>query len=136
MLIIVLSLALIQCSTNDKVISNEDVKTAFKLLALIGHSNGGDMTVLFAHKYPELASKIISMDNRRMELPRTSTPKIFTLRPKDYPADENVLPTDEELRRYHITVQFTNVNHSNMDNDANKTERRYLNTKILEYLKK
>lgn len=105
-------------------------------LSLIGHSNGGDMTVLFAHQYPNLASKIISMDNRRMELPRTFNPKIFTLRSKDYPADENVLPTNEELKKYAITVQFTDINHSSMDNDANETERDYLKTKILEYLKK
>jgi len=105
-------------------------------LTLIGHSNGGDMTVLFAHKYPNLVSKIISMDNRRMELPRASKPKMFTLRSKDYPADENVLPNNEELKKYDITVQFTDINHSSMDNDANETEREYLKTKILEYLKK
>ena len=33
--------------------------------------------VLFAHKYLNLADKIISMDNRRMELPRVSKPKIY-----------------------------------------------------------
>lgn len=108
----------------------------FNKLTLIGHSNGGDMTVLFAHKYPNLANKIISMDNRRMEFPRTSHPKIYTLRSKDYPADEGVLPTVEEIKKYDITVQFTDINHSNMDNDASKAERKYLTAKILKYLKK
>lgn len=108
----------------------------FNKLSLIGHSNGGDMTVLFAHKYPDIADKIISMDNRRMEIPRIAIPKFYTLRSKDYPADEGVLPTDEELKKYDIKVQFTDINHSNMDNDANETERKYLTTKILEYLKK
>lgn len=108
----------------------------FNKLSLIGHSNGGDMTVLFAHKYPDLADKIITMDNRRMEIPRIANPKFYTLRSKDYPADEGVLPTDEELNKYDIKVQFTGINHSNMDNDANETERKYLTTKILEYLKK
>lgn len=107
----------------------------FDELTLIGHSNGGDMTVLFAHQYPKFVSRMISMDNRRMELPRTSNPKIFTLRSKDYPADGNVLPTEEEQTKYNITVLFTDINHSDMDNDANKTERRYLTSKILEYLK-
>lgn len=116
-------------------IKNKYPELKFNELSLIGHSNGGDMTVLFAHKYPNIASKIISMDNRRMELPRTSTPKIFTLRSKDYPADEGVLPTEEELKKYNITVAFTDINHSNMDNDANETERKYLTSKILEYLK-
>ena len=104
-------------------------------LALIGHSNGGDMTVLFAHKYPNLVNKIISMDNRRMELPRISKPKIYTLRSKDYPADENVLPNEDEKKKYGIVVEFTNINHSNMDNDANPDERKYLTEKILEHLK-
>ena len=104
-------------------------------LTLIGHSNGGDMTVLFAHKYPELVSKLISMDNRRMELPRTSSPQIFSLRSNDYSADENVLPSDEEAKKYNITIDFTDINHSNMDNDATEKERKYLTKKILEYLK-
>ncbi len=108
----------------------------FHELSLIGHSNGGDITVLFAHEHPKLVNRIISMDNRRMELPRASNPKIFTLRSKDYPADKNVLPTKEEITKYNITVQFTDINHSDMDNDANEIERKYLTTKILEYLKK
>ena len=61
---------------------------------------------------------------------------IFTLRSNDYLADEGVLPTNEEKEKYNITVQFTNINHSSMDNVANETERVYLQTKILEYLKK
>lgn len=108
----------------------------YKKLSLIGHSNGGDMVVLFAHQYPALAEKIISMDNRRMEIPRVSQPKIFTLRSKDQPADPQVLPTDEDLKKYGITVEFTNINHSDMDHDANDEERKYMNGKILEYLEK
>jgi predicted esterase len=107
----------------------------YKYLTLIGHSNGGDMTVLFAHKYPELVFKIISMDNRRMPLPRVSQPKIFTLRSNDYPADENVLPTEQEQKEYNITVQFVPINHSNMDNDGNVEERKIMNNYIEKYLK-
>jgi len=111
-------------------------KLKYNKLTLIGHSNGGDMTALFANQYPELASKIITMDNRRMELPRTRKPKIFTLRSNDYPADENVLPTDGEAKKYNILIQQTNINHSNMDNDANEGERKFITEKIFEYLKK
>ncbi|AZI56051.1 alpha/beta hydrolase [Epilithonimonas vandammei] len=116
-------------------IKKEYPQLKYNELTLIGHSNGGDMTVLFAHKYPELVSKLISMDNRRMELPRTSSPQIFSLRSNDYSADENVLPSDEEAKKYNITIDFTDINHSNMDNDATEKERKYLTKKILEYLK-
>lgn len=106
----------------------------FKRLTLIGHSNGGDMTALFAVKYPELVNKIITMDNRRMPLPRVHSPKIFTLRSKNYEADKDVLPTVQEQKKHGITVQFTTVNHSDMDNDATIEERKTLNTYIENYL--
>jgi predicted dienelactone hydrolase len=44
----------------------------FKHITLIGHSNGADMTALFPQKYPGIVDKVITLDNRRMALPRTS----------------------------------------------------------------
>lgn len=105
-------------------------------LTLIGHSNGGDMTALFTQKHSDLVYKIITMDNRRMSLPRVEKPQIFTLRSNDYPADENVLPTKEEAEKHHITIDYTDINHGNMDDDANEKERKYLTGKIFEYLQK
>ena len=61
-------------------------------LILIGHSNGGDMTMLFATKYPHLINKAISMDHRRMIMPRTEKPRLYTLRGCDYDADAGVIP--------------------------------------------
>jgi len=106
----------------------------YKHLTLIGHSNGGDMTALFASKHPELVYKIITMDNRRMYLPRTSHPKIYTLRSNDYPADEGVLPSPEEQEKYKITVQPTDINHGHMDNKGSDKEKNYLGNIILKYI--
>ncbi|HEX8017806.1 MAG TPA: alpha/beta hydrolase, partial [Flavobacterium sp.] len=74
------------------------------------------------------------MDNRRMPLPRVHSPKIYTLRSKNYDADKGVLPTEQEQKKYEMTVQFTAVNHSDMDNDATNEERKTLNTYIENYL--
>lgn len=106
----------------------------YKHITLIGHSNGGDMSMLFAHKYPDKVYKVISLDNRRMALPRVKTPKIYTLRSNDHPADEGVLPNDEEQKKYDITVQTTPVNHNNMDNDAKDEEKKVLLGFIEQYL--
>jgi len=108
----------------------------YKHLTLIGHSNGGDMTALFAGKHPELVYKVITMDNRRMYLPRTSLPRIYSLRSNDYPADEGVLPSPEEQRKYHITVQPTDINHGHMDNKGSEKEKETLNNLILQYTEK
>jgi predicted peptidase len=107
----------------------------YKHITLIGHSNGGDMSMLFAHKYPEKVYKVISLDNRRMALPRVKTPKLYTLRSNDYPADEGVLPEVAEQKKYGITVQATPVNHNNMDNDASDEEKKVLLEFIEKYLK-
>jgi predicted esterase len=108
----------------------------FKHVNLIGHSNGGDMTVLFAHKYPNLADKIISLDNRRMELPRTSQPKIYSLRSSDQPADEGVLPTIAEQKKFGIKIiKLPNTIHNDMNDRGNKRQKREINTYIMDFLR-
>ncbi|QWT87155.1 alpha/beta hydrolase [Chryseobacterium cucumeris] len=106
----------------------------YKHLSLIGHSNGGDMTALFANQHPNLVYKLITIDNRRMFLPRTSVPKVYTLRSNDYPADEGVLPNEVEQNKYSMTVQKTSINHSHMDNKGSDEEKRVLNDFVLKYL--
>ncbi|MGE8553449.1 MAG: alpha/beta hydrolase family protein [Chryseobacterium jejuense] len=125
-------------SENILYVLNELKKTNpdldYKHLTLIGHSNGGDMVALFGNQHPNLVYKMITMDNRRMFLPRTSLPKIYSLRSNDYPADEGVLPTEEEQKKYHMTIQSTSINHSHMDNKGSDEEKKILNDFVLKYL--
>ncbi|MCL7987256.1 hypothetical protein M8998_04795 [Sphingobacterium sp. lm-10] len=107
----------------------------FNDVTLIGHSNGGDMSVLFAHEYPLLIHKVISLDNRRMPLPRVTSPKIYSIRSNDYPADDGVLPSEEEAANLGMTIQFVDINHSNMDDDATAEERAMILSYIQQYLK-
>lgn len=109
-------------------------KLDFDHVTLIGHSNGGDMSVLFAHQHPEMIQKVISLDNRRMPLPRVASPRIYTIRSNDYPADAGVLPSDHEATQFAIKIQFTNINHSNMDDDANAEERKVILDLVHQYL--
>lgn len=106
----------------------------FDKLVVMGHSNGGDMSTLFAHQNPHLLSKLITLDQRRMPLPTTKHPRIYTIRSQDYPADEGVLPTKEDVLKYYITIDWAPINHSSMDDDATPQERKYLTKKILQYL--
>jgi predicted peptidase len=92
-------------------------------LVLIGHSNGGDMSVLFAEKHPHKTHKVFTLDNRRMPIPRVSEPKFYSLRSCDQPADEGVLPSLEEQEKLgHIILQ-TPIKHNNMCNEAKQEER-------------
>lgn len=108
----------------------------FSKLTIMGHSNGGDMSVLFAHQHPELVWKLITLDQRRMAFPRVSSPQIYSLRSSDQPADEGVLPTAEEQTQWGITiVKLENTIHNQMDDDASDTQRKEINDLVLGFLR-
>jgi pimeloyl-ACP methyl ester carboxylesterase len=107
----------------------------FKHITLIGHSNGADMCALFPQKYPNLVNKIITLDNRRMPLPRTSNPTIYSLRSSDQPADEGVLPTSDEQKKYGmIVIKLPNTIHNDMDDHANNEQRDEIRKYIMSFL--
>ena len=104
-------------------------------LILIGHSNGGDMTMLFATKYPHLINKAISMDHRRMIMPRTEKPRLYTLRGCDYDADAGVLPTKQEQEQFHMkVVKLDGITHSNMGENGTEEQHRLINQSISGFL--
>lgn len=94
-------------------------------LTLIGHSRGGDVLVLFATKYPELVTKLISLDNGHMPLPRTKKPVVYSLRAYNTFPDSSVLPTPEEQKEFNITIiEPLGISHIEMcfGTDAQKEE--------------
>lgn len=109
----------------------------WRRLALLGHSNGGDMAALYPQQYPGMVHTLITLDNRRMALPRSrKLPRVYSLRSADLPADEGVLPDEREKRKYHITVvKLETVNHNDMDDDAREDQRQLITRYILQFIK-
>ncbi len=104
-------------------------------ITLIGHSNGGDMTALFPQKYPNIVEKIITLDNRRMALPKIKKVKVYSLRSSDQPADEGVLPTEKEIKKYRIKiVKLANTTHNEMDDNANDEQRKEIQKHIFTFI--
>jgi len=107
----------------------------FRHITLIGHSNGADMTALFPQKYPNIAHKIITLDNRRMALPRTSKSGVYSLRSSDQPADKGVLPTPEEQKKFGIKIiKLPNTIHNHMDDNANNEQHQEIRAYVLRFL--
>lgn len=71
---------------------------------VVGHSNGGDSSMLFAARHKRLVRAVFTLDNRRMKMPRTGRPRICSVRSSDQPADPGVLPTAAERRRYRMVI--------------------------------
>jgi len=60
-------------------------------VTLAGHSNGGDISLWFAGKYPQRVAKVISLDSRRVPLLRAPWPRQYTLRSCDQLPDSGAI---------------------------------------------
>ena len=108
----------------------------WKKLILIGHSNGGDMSMLCIDEQPQLFYKGITLDSRRMRMPRTDSPRLYTLRGCDYEADEGVLPTEEEQKQYHMTVvKLDGIKHRDMGRRGTDDQHDIIKRKVYEFVK-
>lgn len=84
-------------------------------LTMIGHSNGGDISMYFAKLHPSQVQRIVTLDNLRVPLAQGAF-KILSFRSKDpdFKPDPGVVPSDEDCRKSGITVVDTEFRHSEM----------------------
>jgi pimeloyl-ACP methyl ester carboxylesterase len=101
----------------------------------MGHSQGGDISMLFAQLHPERMEHVISLDNRRMPLPRTREPLVCSIRSSDQVADEGVLPTPREAREHGMRIVPCSVPHNAMNDHAAPEQHRELTGLVLEMLR-
>jgi dihydrofolate reductase len=81
-------------------------------VTLIGHSNGGDIAMLFARNHPQFVKKIISLDSLRMPFPRTGlTPieKVLSFDPWPYGELPVILMSSKPIK---IPTQLKHVSTS------------------------
>jgi hypothetical protein len=85
-------------------------------LTLIGHSNGGDMSMFFAKQHPELVKKVVTLDNLRVPFVTDGKIKILSFRSKDpqFKADPGVVPDDETCAKAGIKVVRTPFQHNEL----------------------
>lgn len=88
----------------------------YKHLTLVGHSNGGDISMYFAKLHPETVKKVITLDNLRVPLLRDPNIKVLSFRSKDpqFKPDPGVVPDDEECRKAGIHVVRTEFQHNEL----------------------
>jgi hypothetical protein len=83
-------------------------------LTLIGHSNGGDISMYFAKLHPDMVQKVVTLDNLRVPFLTDGKIKIISFRSRDpvFKADPGVVPDDETCARAGITVVQTDFQHN------------------------
>jgi hypothetical protein len=85
-------------------------------LTLVGHSNGGDISMYLAKQHPEIVSKVITLDNLRVPFVLHEGMKILSFRSKDsnFKADPSVLPPPEQIKAGVIDIVDTGAQHNDM----------------------
>ena len=85
-------------------------------LTMVGHSNGGDIAMYFAKRYPELIKKVVTLDNLRVPFVTDGKFKILSFRSHDpvFKADPGVIPDDEVCAKAGITVVRTEYQHNDL----------------------
>lgn len=85
-------------------------------LMMVGHSNGGDISMFFAKEHPELIKRVVTLDNLRVPFVTEAKFKILSFRSKDanFVPDPGVVPDDEECEKTGIEVIKTGAQHTDM----------------------
>lgn len=85
-------------------------------LTLVGHSNGGDISMFYAREYPGEVKKVVTLDNLRVPFMTDGKFKILSFRSKDsvFKPDPGVVPDDEICEKAGITVVDTGAQHTDM----------------------
>jgi pimeloyl-ACP methyl ester carboxylesterase len=85
-------------------------------LTMVGHSNGGDISMYFAKLYPDQIKKVVTLDNLRVPFMTDGRFKILSFRSRDpvFKADPGVVPADEICEKAGITVVRTSFQHNDM----------------------
>ena len=99
----------------------EELKTVqpnadYDHLTMVGHSNGGDISMYFAKLYPEQIKKVVTLDNLRVPFMTDGRFKIISFRSKDpvFKPDPGVIPDDDICAKAGITVVRTSFQHNDM----------------------
>ena len=85
-------------------------------LTMVGHSNGGDISMYFAKRYPDMIKKVVTLDNLRVPFITDGKFKILSFRSRDpvFKADPGVVPDDEMCQKAGITVVKTTYQHNDL----------------------
>ena len=116
----------------EKVYPNAD----YKHLTLIGHSNGGDISMYFAKLHPEMVKKVVTLDNLRVPFLTDGKVKIISFRSKDpvFKADPGVVPDEDVCAKAGITVVKTDFQHTELSDRGPDSVKASIQAKLQDFL--
>jgi len=108
----------------------------YRHLTLIGHSNGGDISMYFAKMHPDMVKKVLTLDNLRVPIITDGKIKILSFRSKDpvFKADPGVIPDDEVSAKAGIKVVRTEFQHNDLSDRGPDSVKTSIQSRIHSFL--
>jgi pimeloyl-ACP methyl ester carboxylesterase len=105
-------------------------------LTLVGHSNGGDISMYFAKRHPDLVKKVVTLDNLRVPFLTDGKVKILSFRSKDpqFKADPGVVPDDETCAKAGIQVVRTEFQHNELSDRGSDEVKGFIENAVHDFL--
>jgi hypothetical protein len=106
-------------------------------LTLLGHSNGGDVSMYVAKQHPELVSKVITLDNLRVPFVLSDRMKILSFRSKDpnFKTDPGVLPAPDKAKSNGIDIINTGALHTDLSDRGPDTVKEKIQATLDQFLR-
>ncbi|MDO9299403.1 alpha/beta fold hydrolase [Bradyrhizobium sp.] len=105
-------------------------------VTMVGHSLGGDISMLFAKEHPDHIKKVVTLDNLRVPFITEGKFKILSFRSKDtqFKPDPGVVPDAEQCEKSDITVVNTDMQHNDMRDTGPDTAKASIQTMLDKFL--
>jgi Platelet-activating factor acetylhydrolase, isoform II len=108
----------------------------YRHLTLVGHSNGGDISMYFAKLHPDMVKKVVTLDNLRVPFLTDGKVKILSFRSKDpqFKADPGVVPDDETCAKAGIQVVKTEFQHNELSDRGSDQVKSFVEGAVHDFL--
>jgi pimeloyl-ACP methyl ester carboxylesterase len=108
----------------------------YRRLTLVGHSNGGDISMFFAKQHPDLVKKVVTLDNLRVPFITDGKVKILSFRSKDphFKADPGVVPDAETCEKAGIKVVNTEFQHNDLSDRGSDRVKASIQASVNQFL--
>ncbi len=107
-------------------------------LTLVGHSNGGDISMFFAQQHPEMVRRVVTLDNLRVPFVTSGAARILSFRSNDprFKADPGVLPDPEIAKEAGIDIVPTDFQHTDMSDRGPEEVKEKIQSTLDQFLSK
>ena len=113
-----------------------EARADYEHLTMVGHSNGGDISMYFAKLQPDQVKEVITLDSLRVPFLIDGRFKILSLRSKGpmFKADLGVIPEEAIREKSGITVVQTGYQHTDMSDRGPENAKTAILTMLDKFL--